>query len=111
MTTFLLTTQIVLAVILTIVILFQKSSSIGLGSYSGTNESVFGAKGPANFLSKMTFIFGFLFLVNTVSLGYIYNKEGSSTVLDTVSVVPTVVPTSTNSTSTVPTPPTIPTAE
>jgi len=110
MTTFLLTTQIILAVILTIVILFQKSSSIGLGAYSGTNESVFGAKGPANFLSKLTFFFGFLFIVNTITLGYLYNKEGGETVLDTVSIVPTVADeTKSSSNATIPTAPTIPT--
>ena len=91
MANILLTSQIVLAVILTIIVLFQKSSSIGLGAYSGTNESVFGAKGPTNFLSKMTFFFGFLFLANTISLGYVYNQENRSTVLDTVSIVPTDV--------------------
>ena len=91
MANILLTSQIILAVILTFVVLFQKSSSIGLGAYSGTNESVFGAKGPTNFLSKMTFFFGFLFLANTISLGYVYNQENSSTVLDTISIVPTDV--------------------
>ena len=91
MANILLTSQIILAAILTIIVLFQKSSSIGLGAYSGTNESVFGAKGPTNFLSKMTFFFGFLFLANTIFLGYVYNQENSSTVLDSISIVPTDV--------------------
>ena len=39
--------QIVLAVSVVVVVLLQKSSSIGLGAYSGSNESIFGAKGPA----------------------------------------------------------------
>jgi preprotein translocase subunit SecG len=95
MTTFLLTAQIVLAVILTIVVLFQKSSSIGLGSYSSSNESLFGAKGASNFLSKLTFIFGTLFIANTIALSYTYNKEKTSSVLDTVSIVPKAVPTDT----------------
>ncbi len=38
--------------------MLQKSSSIGLGAYSGSNESLFGAKGPASFLGEATFIFG-----------------------------------------------------
>ncbi len=90
MVTFLIVSQIVLAIIVTIIVLFQKSSSIGLGAYSGSNESIFGAKGPTPFLSKMTFIFGFLFVVNTIALGYIYNKAQSSTVLDSVSIVPKI---------------------
>lgn len=42
----LLVVQFILAIILTITVLLQKSSSIGLGAYSGSNESLFGAKGP-----------------------------------------------------------------
>ena len=56
----LLIIQFVLAVIITIIVLLQKSSSIGLGAYSGSNESLFGAKGPAGFLAKTTFVLGFL---------------------------------------------------
>ncbi|EJF07379.1 protein translocase, SecG subunit [Thiovulum sp. ES] len=93
MTSIFLTVQIVLAFLLTIVVLFQKSSSIGLGAYSGSNESVFGAKGPTNFLSRLTFIFGFLFVANTITLGYLYNQDVKNTVLDTVdknSIIPTL---------------------
>jgi preprotein translocase subunit SecG len=84
MTGVLLISQIVLVVIITIAVLLQKSSSIGLGAYSGSNESVFGAKGPGSFLAKMTFFFGFLFIVNTITLGYFYAQESSSSVVDTV---------------------------
>ena len=60
--------QFALAVIITIAVLLQKSSSIGLGAYSGSNESLFGAKGPAGFLAKFTFIVGILFILNTLLL-------------------------------------------
>ncbi|MBU1643337.1 preprotein translocase subunit SecG [bacterium] len=84
MTGVLLISQIVLVVIITIAVLLQKSSSIGLGAYSGSNESVFGAKGPGSFLAKMTFFFGFLFIVNTITLGYFYAQESNSSVVDSV---------------------------
>ncbi len=83
-TSFLLIVQIVLVIVLTIAVLLQKSSSIGLGAYSGSNESVFGAKGPANFLAKTTFILGFLFIVNTITLGYMYASDKSNSVVDTM---------------------------
>ena len=73
MTSILLILQFVLAIVLTIVVLLQKSSSIGLGAYSGSNESVFGAKGPAGFLTKLTFTLAIFFIINTLVLGYIYN--------------------------------------
>ncbi|WP_295022388.1 preprotein translocase subunit SecG [Sulfurimonas sp.] len=79
---FLLIVQIILVVMLVIAVLLQKSSSIGLGAYSGSNDSVFGAKGPASFLSKTTFFIGFLFVANTIALGYVYSKASSSSVVD-----------------------------
>jgi preprotein translocase subunit SecG len=79
---FLLIVQIVLVVVLVIAVLLQKSSSIGLGAYSGSNESVFGAKGPASFLAKITFFIGFLFVSNTIALGYMYSSAASESVVD-----------------------------
>ncbi len=78
--------QIILAVILTIVILLQKSSSIGLGAYSGSNESLFGAKGPQGFLAKVTFFLATVFVLNTILLGYLYNKTYSQSIVEKVKV-------------------------
>ncbi len=86
MITILFVAQIVLAVILTILVLLQKSSSIGLGAYSGSNESVFGAKGPAGFLVKATFTVGLIFVFNTIALGYLYNKTYNKSVVDEIKV-------------------------
>jgi len=86
MTSTLLIVQFILAVILTIAILLQKSSSMGLGAYSGSNESMFGAKGPANFLTKLTFTLGIILVLNTLYLGYLYNQENSKSVVDAVEV-------------------------
>lgn len=77
MTSILVIVQFALVAIICICVLLQKSSNIGLGAYSGSNESLFGAKGPAGFLAKFTFIIGFLFLLNTLTLGYLYNKPSS----------------------------------
>ncbi|WRC10314.1 preprotein translocase subunit SecG [Helicobacter pylori] len=82
MTSALLGLQIVLAVLIVVVVLLQKSSSIGLGAYSGSNESLFGAKGPASFMAKLTMFLGLLFVINTIALGYFYNKEYGKSVLD-----------------------------
>ena len=75
MSTLFLVLQFVFAIVLTVAILLQKSSSIGLGAYSGSNESLFGAKGPAGFLAKFTFLVGALFILNTIALGYTYNES------------------------------------
>ena len=79
---FLVIVQIVLVILIVIAVLLQKSSSIGLGAYSGSNESVFGAKGPNSFLAKATFTIGFLFVVNTSTLGYMYSQANQASVID-----------------------------
>ncbi|MBL4729912.1 MAG: preprotein translocase subunit SecG [Sulfurimonas sp.] len=83
-TDFLLIVQIVLVVFIVIAVLLQKSSSIGLGAYSGSNDSVFGAKGPNSFLAKATFFIGFLFIVNTIALGYLYSQVNQASVVDSL---------------------------
>lgn len=84
MTSTLLILQFVLAVLITITILLQKSSSIGLGAYSGSNDSLFGAKGPGNFLAKATMGLGLIFVINTIALGYYYNQERMESAIDNV---------------------------
>ena len=86
--------QFVLAVVITIAVLLQKSSSIGLGAYSGSNESLFGAKGPAGFLAKFTFVVGVLFILNTLALGYFYNKDLKRSIVDSVDSKSLVIPNS-----------------
>lgn len=83
-TGFLLIIQIILVILIVIVVLLQKSSSMGLGAYSGSNDSVFGAKGPNSFLAKATFFIGFLFIVNTIGLGYMYSKQQDQSVVNIV---------------------------
>ncbi len=85
MTSTLLVVQIALAIAIIIAVLLQKSSSIGLGAYSGSNESMFGAKGPASFLAKATFTLALLFVINTLALGYLYNQDKNKSVADTIS--------------------------
>ncbi|MCK4441396.1 MAG: preprotein translocase subunit SecG [Sulfurovaceae bacterium] len=80
-------------------VLLQKSSSIGLGAYSGSNESMFGAKGPASFLAKATFVLAILFVINTLAMGYLYNQDKNQSVVDKISTstaVPVTQATDTN---------------
>lgn len=99
MTGILLTIQLVLAIVLTIAVLLQKSSSIGLGAYSGSNESLFGAKGPAGFMAKFTFIAGAVFVLNTLALGYFYNQQKNASLAEDIKIekqIPSVPANATN---------------
>lgn len=108
MTSTLMVIQIILAIVITIAVLLQKSSSIGLGAYSGSNESLFGAKGPTGFLSKFTFTIALLFVINTLALGYFYTQENSASVVDNISISKSAIPEAAEKTS--PTTPAAPTA-
>ena len=108
MTSTLLIVQFALAIVITIIILLQKSSSIGLGAYSGSNDSLFGAKGPANFLTKATMALGLIFVINTVALGYLYNEQRNQSAVDTIKT-DSLIP-ATPITQTEPTAPAAPTA-
>ncbi len=108
MTSTLLIVQIVLALAITVAVLLQKSSSIGLGAYSGSNESMFGAKGPMGFLAKITFGLALLFVLNTLVLGYLYTAANNKTVADTIASSVPVSPEATKTTA--PTAPSAPTA-
>jgi len=80
------TIQIILAITIVILALLNKSSSMGFGTYSSSNDSVFGAKGPMDFLTKATLTVGFLFVLNTLTLVYLYNKQANTSVVDEVKI-------------------------
>lgn len=107
MTTLFIIFQIILVIIITIAVLLQKSSSIGLGAYSGSNESLFGAKGPAGFLAKFTFLLGVLLIANTITLSYIYNTAGKDSVAEKI-VAPQAPRIDTNATNQAPSAPNAP---
>ncbi|MDR1451780.1 MAG: preprotein translocase subunit SecG [Helicobacteraceae bacterium] len=88
MTNVLFAAQFVLGALIVLVVLLQKSSSIGLGAYSGSNESLFGSRGPNAFLAKATAFFGALLVANSIALTYIYYSERSSSVVDRAAIAP-----------------------
>lgn len=90
MTSALFILQILLTIFIVILVLLQKSSGGGLVNYSGSNDSLFGAKGPASFLSKLTLFFGALFLANTIALSYLFTKQTQKSLLDSLPQTPQV---------------------
>lgn len=90
MTSTLLIVQFIFAILIVIAVLLQKSESMGLGGYSGSNESMFGAKGPSGFLVKFTYTIGLAFIINTIALGYLYNQDTQKSIIDNIK---TTIPT------------------
>ena len=86
MQTALLTIHIILAVILIVLVLIQqgKGADAGAAFGSGASSTVFGARGSATFLNKLTTIIALSFFVTSLSLAYISSKnsQGTSSLID-----------------------------
>ncbi|WP_253308241.1 MULTISPECIES: preprotein translocase subunit SecG [unclassified Rickettsia] len=68
--------HIVIAVLLIIVILMQRSGSDGISGLSGGNNmGVVSAKTVGNFLTKSTVVLATLFLVNAIVLANLSSKK------------------------------------
>ncbi len=69
----LLVFQVIVAVTLIGLILIQhgKGADAGAAFGSGASSTVFGSQGSGNFLTRTTAVFAFLFLGNSLLLGYI----------------------------------------
>ena len=65
--------QVVIAVTLVGFILIQhgKGADAGAAFGSGASSTVFGSQGSGNFLTKTTAVLAFLFLANSLTLGYL----------------------------------------
>ena len=75
--TLLLVLQVLVAVTLIGFILIQhgKGADAGAAFGSGASSTVFGAQGSGNFLTRTTTILAFVFLANSLGLGYIAKQR------------------------------------
>jgi len=65
-------------------ILLQSGKGAEIGAaFGGSSQTVFGSRGPANFLSKFTVVVAVVFMVTSLSLAMLAKeKTFSSTVID-----------------------------
>lgn len=75
--TVLLVLQVLVALSLIGLILVQhgKGADAGAAFGSGASSTVFGSRGSGNFLTKMTALLAFVFLVNSLALAYMANQR------------------------------------
>ena len=88
----LLIAHLVMAVALVVLVLLQqgKGAQAGAafgGGSSGSSQSLFGARGSANFLTRTTAVIATIFFVTTLSLAYLYANRSSSSSVVTGSVI------------------------
>ena len=65
-------------------ILLQSGKGAEIGAaYGGSSQTVFGSRGPANFLSKFTVVVAMVFMLTSLSLAILAKERTfSSTVID-----------------------------
>ncbi len=91
--TILLVVQVLVAMSLIGFILIQhgKGADAGAAFGSGASSTVFGSQGSGNFLTRATAVLAFVFLTNSLALGYIASQrvqqEQSIMQQETVSVM------------------------
>ncbi len=75
--------HLVLAFVLILVVLLQsgKGADIGAAFGGGSSQTVFGGRGAATFLTKLTTAAAFLFMVSSLVLAIYVGRRGSSSVI------------------------------
>lgn len=76
----LLVIHLIVAVAIVILVLLQqgKGSDMGAAFGGGSSQSLFGARGSANFLSRATSILVTVFFLSSLTLAYLYTHRGTS---------------------------------
>ena len=77
--TFYLTIHVVICVLLIAVILFQDGKAGGLTSVADTSQAVFGAKGAASFLTRLTSVLALAFMSSSLFLAF-YSAPGNDSI-------------------------------
>jgi preprotein translocase subunit SecG len=82
MTSFLLVLHFIVCIFMIIVILLQAGKGADIGAaFGGGSQAVFGPRGAATFLSKLTTISAVIFLGTSIYLANVSKQKESSTVL------------------------------
>lgn len=84
MYTFLIVIHVLICFLMIGAILLQSGKGAEIGaSFGGSSQTVFGSRGPANFLSKFTVVVAAVFMLTSLSLAILAKERTfSSTVID-----------------------------
>jgi len=79
--------HIIVSLFLIFIILIQSSKGAEMGAaFGGSNQTLFGSRGAATFLNKLTTAAAVLFMLTSLSLAIISVKRGSVSVMSSVPV-------------------------
>lgn len=76
MANILLAIHVLAAVAIVVLVLLQQGKGADMGAaFGGGSQTVFGAQGSANFLSRMTAMLATIFFFTSISLAYYYGQS------------------------------------
>lgn len=90
MTILLVIIHIIVSLLLIGVVLIQrgKGSEMGAAFGGASSQTVFGSRGPGNFLSKLTTIAAVIFIITSFALAFVGSDRGGSSVIPEQTDVP-----------------------
>jgi len=78
MTTLLLIIHVIVCLMLIAIVLLQSGKGAELGAaFGGSSQTLFGSRGAATFLSKLTTITAIVFMITSLTLAVVTAKGGS----------------------------------
>ena len=80
MYTFIIVIHVIVCFLMIAAILLQGGKGAEIGAaFGGSSQTVFGSRGPTNFLSKVTIAAAVIFMLTSLSLGYFAKQESFGT--------------------------------
>jgi preprotein translocase subunit SecG len=86
--------HVIVAVALVLIVLLQAGKGAGIGAaFGGASQTVFGPRGPGNFLSKLTTAAAGIFMITSLMLAIFSSQySGGSVILTSPTSKPTTAP-------------------
>jgi preprotein translocase subunit SecG len=91
----LIVVHVIVAVALVLIVLLQAGKGAGIGAaFGGASQTVFGPRGPGNFLSKLTTAAALIFMGTSLVLAVFSSQHGGASIVlnSPVPAVPPVPP-------------------
>ena len=87
--TLVITLHVVVAFVLILVVLLQSGKGASMGAaFGGSSQTVFGSRGPAGFMSKLTTAAAIVFMLTSLVLSMIAAGDRQTTIIDEVAPPP-----------------------
>ena len=90
MSNFLIVLHVIVSIALIIIVLLQmgKGAEAGASFGAGASQTIFGASGGGNFMSKVTAGAAIIFMLTSLSLAYFYGSPSSQSVMPSTVAAP-----------------------